>query len=162
GLPGGGTGVVITGTNLLGATSVMFGNKAATIYSSSLTQLVVIDPAGAVGTVDVRVTTPSGTSAITAADRFTYVAATSPIGVATASDEVVHTGISLRDAIIQADLDASQGRSDTIKFAAGLNGQTITLTQGGAGGLVLSGQGGVITIDGGGKITLSGGSASRI
>lgn len=162
GLPGGGTGVVITGTNLLGASVVTFGGHAATIYSASLTQFVVIDPAGAVGTVDVRVTTPSGTSAITSADRFTYVAVTSSIVVTTASDDLVHTGISLRDAIAQANLDAGQGRSDTIRFSSSLYGQTITLAQGAAGSLVLSGHGGLITIDGGGKITVSGAAASRI
>ncbi len=163
GLPGGGTGVVITGTNLLGATTVDFGANPATIFSASLTQLVVINPAGAVGTVDVTVTTPSGTSAKSSADQFTYVAATSPIEVTTNSDDLVHTGISLRDAIAQANSDAGLGISDTILFSSNLNGDTITLAQGATGQLILSGQGtGIITIDGGGYITISGANTSSV
>ena len=68
----GGTTVTITGTNLDGATGSMFGSNAATIQSDSATQIMVTAPAGAAGTVDVTVTTASGTSAITSADQFTY------------------------------------------------------------------------------------------
>jgi hypothetical protein len=71
----GGTTVTITGSNLAGATAVKFGGVAATIQSSSATQVVVLSPVGAVGGVDVTVTTANGTSAATSADRFTYTAA---------------------------------------------------------------------------------------
>lgn len=162
GTTAGGTQVTITGTDLAGATAVYFGANPATIYSDSLTQIVVINPAGSVGTVDVTVTTPSGTSAKTSADHFTYVAVTSPIVVTTAADDLVHGGISLRDAIVQANLDAGHGTSDTITFSPSLNGGTITLAQGAAGKLVLSGQGAVITIAGAGKITISGGNQTGI
>jgi hypothetical protein len=70
----GGTQVTITGTNLAGATAVKFGNSTATIKSNTDGQIVVIAPAGTAGTVDVTVTTAGGTSAISAADHFTYVA----------------------------------------------------------------------------------------
>ncbi|CAN7403178.1 IPT/TIG domain-containing protein [Aminobacter sp. LjRoot7] len=71
---GGGTSVTITGTNLSGATAVTFGGAAAAGYSvNSTTQITATSPAGS-GTVDVRVTTAGGTSAISAADQFTYVA----------------------------------------------------------------------------------------
>ncbi|SFK52254.1 IPT/TIG domain-containing protein [Sphingomonas sp. NFR04] len=70
----GGTSVVITGTNLSGATGVAFGATAASYTVNSATQITATAPAGT-GTVDVRVTTASGTSPATAADQFTYVTA---------------------------------------------------------------------------------------
>ena len=72
----GSTSVTITGTNFTGATTVSFGSTAATSFSvDSPTQITAISPAGSVGTVDVTVTTAGGTSAISAADQFTYVGA---------------------------------------------------------------------------------------
>jgi len=70
----GGTTVTITGTNLAGITAVKFGNFAATIQSNSntATQIVVISPANAAGTVDITVTTANGTSATSSADQFAY------------------------------------------------------------------------------------------
>jgi parallel beta-helix repeat protein len=74
-----GTVVTITGTNLAGATAVMFGNLSATIESDTATQIVVLAPAALVGmTVDVTVTTAGGTSPISSADRFTYIATEAP------------------------------------------------------------------------------------
>nr|WP_246670128.1 IPT/TIG domain-containing protein [Bradyrhizobium stylosanthis] len=71
----GGTSVVITGTNFSGATAVTFGGVAATGFNvDSGTQITATAPAGS-GTVDVRVTTIGGTSAVSAADQFTYIAA---------------------------------------------------------------------------------------
>jgi RHS repeat-associated protein len=68
----GGTTVTVTGTGLTGATAVHFGTQAATSVSvTSDTSLTAVSPAGT-GTVDVIVTTPGGTSAVVAADRFTY------------------------------------------------------------------------------------------
>ncbi|MDR6769124.1 hypothetical protein J2W88_004432, partial [Acidovorax delafieldii] len=73
---GGGTSVVITGTNFTGATAVSFGATAATGFTvNSATQITATAPAGSAGTVDVRVTTTGGTSATSAADQYTYVAA---------------------------------------------------------------------------------------
>ncbi len=71
----GGTVVTITGTDFTGATAVDFGATPATGFTfNSATQITATAPAGT-GTVDVRVTTAGGTSATSAADRFTYVAA---------------------------------------------------------------------------------------
>ena len=70
-----GTTVTITGTNLTGTTGVKFGSADATDVSFvDATHVTAKAPAGT-GTVDVRVTTPGGTSADTASDNFTYVAA---------------------------------------------------------------------------------------
>ncbi len=71
----GGTVVTITGSFLTGATGVTFGGTPATSFLVvNATTITATAPAGS-GVADVRVTTPSGTSANTAADNFTYVAA---------------------------------------------------------------------------------------
>jgi IPT/TIG domain-containing protein/HYDIN/CFA65/VesB family protein len=68
----GGTTVTITGSGFTGATGVSFGSTAATIVSvDSDTQIMAISPGGR-GIVDVTVTTPGGTSAPNAFDRFSY------------------------------------------------------------------------------------------
>ncbi|MHB8571520.1 MAG: DUF4214 domain-containing protein [Candidatus Dormibacteria bacterium] len=73
----GGTSVTITGTNLFGATSVLFGAGIIVPASAnSATSLTVSSPAENAGVVDVQVVTPGGTSATSAADKFTYTAAT--------------------------------------------------------------------------------------
>jgi hypothetical protein len=70
----GGTAVTITGTNLLGTTSVTFGGTAATSFTvNSATSVTAITPAGAAGPVDVTVSTTSAPAA-TDHDGFTYVA----------------------------------------------------------------------------------------
>jgi alpha-tubulin suppressor-like RCC1 family protein len=72
GPPAGGTSVTVTGTNLLGATAVKFGSTAATSFTvNSRQSITAVAPAGT-GIVDVTVTTPEGTSATNAGDRFTY------------------------------------------------------------------------------------------
>ncbi len=77
----GGTTVTIIGTNFIGVSAVIFGTTKATNFTVvSNTQITAIDPAGAVGTVDVTVATAGGTTATTVADEFTYkaISATSP------------------------------------------------------------------------------------
>ena len=72
---GGGTSVTITGTNLSNPTGVTFGGiPSGSFVGGSATQITAVAPAGS-GTVDVRVTTVAGTSATSAADQYTYVAA---------------------------------------------------------------------------------------
>jgi len=74
GTTSGGTSVTVTGTNLAGETAVNFGSNAGTGVSvnGAGTSLTVNSPAGAVGTVDITVTTPGGSSAVSSADKFTY------------------------------------------------------------------------------------------
>ncbi|MCD9087349.1 Ig-like domain-containing protein [Stenotrophomonas sp. SY1] len=73
GPPAGGTSVTIGGTGFTGALAVRFGavNAIAVVVNSD-TSITAISPAG-LGTVDITVTTPSGTSANSPADLFTYV-----------------------------------------------------------------------------------------
>ncbi|GGZ71915.1 hypothetical protein GCM10010371_34510 [Streptomyces subrutilus] len=68
----GGDLVTITGTDLTGST-VDFGGVPATGVTCTATSCTVSTPAHAAGTVDVRVTTPGGTSPVTAADQYTYL-----------------------------------------------------------------------------------------
>ena len=68
----GGAAVTLTGTNLAGATAVSFGGTPASFSVNSATSIAAVSPAHAAGSVDVTATTPGGTSATGAADRFTY------------------------------------------------------------------------------------------
>jgi len=73
----GGTLITLTGTNLLGATSVTVGGVAATsvtVVSSST--VTAVTPAGTVGAATVAVTTPSGTASL--ASGFTYATGVVP------------------------------------------------------------------------------------
>jgi alpha-tubulin suppressor-like RCC1 family protein len=70
----GGTTVTITGTNLNRASAVSFGSTSATSFTvNSSTSITAVSPAHAPGVVDVRVTTPNATSALTPHDRFKYL-----------------------------------------------------------------------------------------
>jgi alpha-tubulin suppressor-like RCC1 family protein len=74
GAEAGGTIVTITGTNLEGATAVHFGASSAKSFEvTSPSSIVAVAPAGSLGTVNVTVTTPAGTSPPVVADRFSYV-----------------------------------------------------------------------------------------
>jgi hypothetical protein len=68
----GGTDVTISGTGLADASAVDFGSIPGTIVSDTPTQIVVETKAEAAGTVDVTVTTQSGTSNTSDNDKFTF------------------------------------------------------------------------------------------
>jgi hypothetical protein len=68
----GGTSVTISGTNLEGATAVDFGpGNPGVISADTAASLTATSPAGT-GTVDVTVTTPTGTSLPVAADQYAF------------------------------------------------------------------------------------------
>jgi len=98
GVVAGGNSVVITGTNFVDVTKVMFGTKSATFTVNSATQITAVAPAGTAGaTVDVTVTTPAGTSATGTASKYTYgtptVTALNPDGgPSVGGNQVVITG----------------------------------------------------------------------
>ena len=101
----GGTKVTITGLALANATAVDFGTVQGTIVSDTSTAIVVTSPAAtAAGSVNVTVKTAGGTSAISSADQFTYVAAPAVSTVAPASGptaggtKVTITGLALANA----------------------------------------------------------------
>ena len=69
----GGTSVTITGTDFAAPATVKFGAVAGSeVHVSSSTSITVTSPAESDGTVDVTVTTNSGTSAVNKKDRFKY------------------------------------------------------------------------------------------
>ncbi len=74
----GGTLVGITGTDFTGASGVTFGGIAASFTVNSATSITAYAPSEAAATVDVQVTTPSGTSTTSSSDHFTYSAASAP------------------------------------------------------------------------------------
>ena len=100
---GGGTSVVIYGSELAGATAVDFGTKPASSFSvnTGSGQITAISPPGT-GTVDVTVTAPYGTSATSSADQFTYTPAVTEIspatGPASGGTVVVISGVGVNDA----------------------------------------------------------------
>jgi hypothetical protein len=67
----GGTSVTIIGTGFTGATAVSFGGTAATFTVDSDISISATTPAQGAGVVDVSVTTPGGTSTVSAA--FLYI-----------------------------------------------------------------------------------------
>src|SRR5262249_8094737 len=74
------TPVTITGTNFNGTTDVFFGDTPAVAFRilSDTEISALAPPPAAPGPVDVKVTTFSGTSATSSADRFTYTEAPRP------------------------------------------------------------------------------------
>ena len=104
GATAGGTEVTITGTNLADASAVHFGAAAASSFKVvSAATMTATAPAG-VGTVDVTVTTPAGTTPAAPADRFTYQARpavtklSAKAGPATGGTSVTITGTELAGA----------------------------------------------------------------
>jgi alpha-tubulin suppressor-like RCC1 family protein len=89
----GGIAVTITGANFTGASAVMFGPMPASRFTvNSSTSITAVSPAQTAALVDVTVTTPWGTSATSAADRFKLlpaVTAVSPNVGSKAGGEVV-------------------------------------------------------------------------
>lgn len=69
----GGTSVVLSGTNLVGTTSLTVGGSLATLVSSTSTTLTFTTPAKLAGTYDVVVQNALGSATLSAA--FTYIAA---------------------------------------------------------------------------------------
>jgi hypothetical protein len=74
----GGTAATITGRGFTGTTAVKFGTSPASAFTVvNDTTITAVSPAHAVGTVDVTVTGPGGTSASSQFDQFSFGACTS-------------------------------------------------------------------------------------
>jgi hypothetical protein len=78
GLTTGGTSVTISGTDLTGVTAVHFGTLSAAFTFVNDGTVTATSPPQSAGTVDVTVTTPTGTSAVNPADQFTYTVDQTP------------------------------------------------------------------------------------
>jgi phospholipase C len=79
GNPAGGTTVTISGTGFTGVTSVKFGAKAARSFTVLSDRAITAKSSPGQGLVDIAVTTPSGTSAASPADQFTYMSQAPPV-----------------------------------------------------------------------------------
>ena len=91
----GGTAVQITGSNLSSATSVEFGATAATYFKvNSATSITATSPRSAsLGTVDVTVVSPDGTSSTSSADKFTYTRSGSTLALTASPTSSTYGGI---------------------------------------------------------------------
>ena len=124
---GGGTAVTITGTSFTGATSVTFGGATASFSVVNGTTITATAPAGS-GTADVRVTTPSGTSANTAADDYTYLSAPVVSNVSPASGpDVGGTSVTITGTAFTGTTSVSFGGVAALGFTV-VNSTTITAT----------------------------------
>jgi RHS repeat-associated protein len=139
---GGGTAVTITGTGLTAATAVHFGAAKAAFTVKSDTAITATAPAGT-GTQGVTVTTPGGTSPVTATTRFNYVTAPAvtriapPAGVLAGGGKVTITGTGLSGATgvhfgsKAASFTAGTSTSLTAKAPSGTGTVDITVTTAG-------------------------------
>ncbi len=138
----GGNIVTITGTNFIDVTAVEFGTKDATNFVvDSATQIRATAPSGTTGTiVDVRVTTPAGTSVISAATKYSYGVPTitelNPgAGPAAGGNTVVITGTNFTgvEAVRFGDKNATSftvnsATQITAVAPSGTNGTTVDVT----------------------------------
>jgi hypothetical protein len=136
GPPSGGIFVTIFGSGFTGATAVDFGSTPATGFTVAADSLIfATSPAGSLGTVDVTVTNPVGTSSISSADHFTYanqaaIQAVSPdFGPVTGGGTVTISGVGftgatsvLFGAIPAASYTVDSDTAITAVVPAGTNG----------------------------------------
>jgi len=127
----GGTVVTITGANFTGATAVKFGATPATTFTVNLpTQITATAPAGSSGTVDVTVTTPSGTSPTGPADKFSYFGPPASIVVASGTPQSTAVGTAFAAPLVVTVLDASSNPvpGATVTFTAPASGASASLS----------------------------------
>jgi len=128
---GGGTSVIVTGTNLTVANNVKFGGQANTtggMTVTSATSITVTSPSGSAGTVDITVTTPGGTSAISPADQFTYAGVPTVTGIAPPTGPTTGvTGVTITGTNLIGATAVTFGGTGQPTFTVGGGGTTITL-----------------------------------
>lgn len=126
----GNVSVIITGSGFSMAAAsgaVKFGANDASYTINGDTQITATAPAGSAGAVNIRVTTPGGTSAASGADQFTYHAAP----VAAGQDFVVpartSTPLNLSDAIT-GNRTSIEITAEPANGSVSVNGDTVTYT----------------------------------
>ncbi|HEV3070726.1 MAG TPA: carboxypeptidase regulatory-like domain-containing protein [Solirubrobacteraceae bacterium] len=118
----GGTSVTITGTGFSGASAVKFGSANATSFTvNSATSITATSPTGS-GTVDVTVTTPGGTSATSAADRFTYLDPTATTVECTPSSLLAEAPSTCRATVSDTASSGQSTPSGTVSFSSSGSG----------------------------------------
>ena len=129
----GGTQVTITGTNLEGATSVHFGSVISPTYSVNIsgTSLVALSSIPiAAGAVNVTVSGPGGTSAVSPADIFTYTNAPALAVVAISPSSgslLAHTQVTINGTGLAGALSVHFG-SAMANFSVTNGGLSLTAT----------------------------------
>ncbi|MEO4000559.1 IPT/TIG domain-containing protein [Mesorhizobium sp. CAU 1732] len=133
----GGTVVTITGSGFTGTSAVSFGATPAASYSiDSDTQITATTPAGAAGTIDVVVTALAGTSAPSAASRFTYVAPPTISAITPASGSTLGgTAVTITGTGFMGASAVSFGGT-TASFSVDSDTQITAMTPTGTGGTV--------------------------
>jgi hypothetical protein len=133
----GGTMVTITGTNLAGATKVLFGAKPAKIESDTDTQIIAVSPAGAAGTVDVTVVTSNGKSTTSAADQFTYLAAPTVTKISAAAGPLSGgTLVTITGSNLAGATAVMFGKVKAFAFRSSPTGQIVAVSPAGTAGTV--------------------------
>jgi hypothetical protein len=113
----GGTSVTVTGVNLASVTAVMFGSvNGMNVIVENDNTITATAPPHAQGTVDVTVTSPTGTSGTSSADRYTYAYAFSGFLPPVANPPAVNA--------------ARAGHSVSVQFSLGGNYGTAILAPG--------------------------------
>ena len=148
GLTAGGTSIVVTGTNLTGATAVKFGAANAASYTvNSAIQITATSPAGSVGLVDITVTTPGGTSATGASDQFTYLTSGTFTGATNNDWATISNWAGGSIPISTTDVTIPSGQNVVISATTTANCNNLTVTgsltiqstSSGTGSLIVSG-----------------------
>jgi hypothetical protein len=123
----GGASVTISGTDFTDASAVAFGDADATSFTvDSSTMITAVAPPHGEGTVSVKVTTPSGSSADTSADNYQYA----PVSVPTITGISPVTGASGNPVVITGTGFVGLAGPDAVTFdgvnAAGYTVDSLT------------------------------------
>jgi len=151
----GGTSVTISGTALGEATSVAFGSAAASFTVNSPTSITAIAPSDA-GVVDVRVTTPEGTTPARAVDRFTYIPAPSVGGLSPSSGlETGGTSVKVAGANFTGATSVKFGAANAASFVVNSSTAITVVAPAGTGvvDLTVTTPGGTSTLGAGDQFT---------
>ncbi len=139
GLPGGGTAVTVTGTGFTGATSIAFGTAGASnMVVVSDYEITAVSPAGS-GTVDVRITGPTGMSPVTLSDKFIYSTGTPTITSVSPSSGDLHGGtiVVITGSGLALVSELTFGSTPCITFNVDSDTQITALTPPGTGSVML-------------------------
>ncbi len=130
----GGITVTITGSNFTGATSVSFGSTATSNFTvDSDTQITAVSPAGS-GTIDVTVTTPSGTSAKSQVDQLSYIPPPTVTGInPTSGPNAGGTTVTITGSNFTGATSVSFGTTATSNFTVDSDTQITVVNPAGSG-----------------------------